>query len=1089
MSDRNDLTRWNRAGLSRFRYMDGNVATYLERLRSAFADPDRFPYWENVAQAPAGETASERLLEQYYGDRRDWAWEIGRVLARSSHVLTEYIDAYANEGFLGTATQWDNVRRLVEMLDYHPAPPASASTVLVLEAKEDVADTVAAGFQVKYTPADGGAPVVFETLEDIDIDAALNQLRPAEYDRDQDSLSGSTLFLEGQVENLKTGEPLVVEDEKTGVLRTYLIQGTQLHENATQVKIAPRLSYRLTKGYVKVHAKPKERLDPVGPAAKGAEIERVLRVTEEPEGLLPGMVVWISDGKDAYFRRLTHVRGKRLVFATQVGILRLDQARVGRPVVLNVSQQVERTVDQVENVIYVFKTAGDLSRLANQKIADHRVDAQGNKCLPFYTVTAARYHPADSENRNKGYTILTISWQKSDHSFPLDNPQTLLVPPVVPGEWTVDTYLEKVSGHLPVTITTSVPKKTSAGDLAVVVTGSQIAWARLASVVVDLDEEKAELTASKCWRDRGGGDFFVGETTVFGHFKEKLRLQGWQENDRSLTGTRIPLAEAPDVLEKGRTVLVERADDPSASFFTTVARTEDKVLVLSQDLPTGFTYGNCLIAGNVVLAGHGETRGEKVLGSGYATQSSQSFVFEQENVSFVPDATQPSGVRAAIEVRVDGRIWQQVGNFNDSGPTEAHYTVRMTEEGYLKIAFGDGSYGRRLPTASNNVRLTYRVGAGLEGNLPAGSLTKPAKPHRLVKAVRQPMAATGGNDTEGVESLRENAPATLLTLERAVSLTDFAYLAMSQSSVWQARAFSRPTGLGRNEKIEIVVVPSGGGDLGALGQTLTEFLLARAIPGVEINVLPYQPRTFALEVLLSVNTEEYDPEDVVTDVKTELEETFSLEKRKLGQNLFLSEVYQVVESVTGVDHSQVIINGDRAVRRVAANDHEVLTVAQVLVDYEGSETATAPSGPTSTDTKPEPEPRKLIGRRSIQVIQGVGSRYAATLRNLGVRTLEDLQSFDPDRTTVGISRVRLWEFKTKAKVILEFDMDRSRLASLMDRSLLALVHSTSADLVRQSGETTEFIEELKTRLRLLQIAMDEKVFGAVTLRELVRELA
>ena len=1088
MSNR-DLTRWNRAGLSRFRYMDGNVVTYMERLRCAFADPDRFPHWENVAQVPAGETASEHLLDQYYGDRRDWAWEIGRVLARSSHVLTEYIDAYANEGFLGTATQWDNVRRLVEMLDYHPAPPASASTLLVLEVKKGVADTVDAGFQVKYSPADGGAPVVFETLEDIDIDAVLNKLRPAEYDRDQDSLSGTTLFLEEQVEDLKTGEPLVLEDEKTGVLRTYLIQGTHLHENATEVKVTPRLPHRLQKGYVKVHVKPKERLDPLGPAAKGAEIQRVLRVTEEPEGLLPGMVVWISDGKEAYFRRLAHVRGKRLVFATEVGILRLDQARVGRPVVLNISEQVERPVDQGENVIYVFKAAGDWSRLAKQKIADHRVDVQGNKCLPFYTVIAARYHPADSENRNKRYTILTISWQKSDSfdSFPLDNPQTLLVPPAVPGEWTVDTYLEKVSGHLPVTITTSVPKKTSAGDLAVVVTGSQVAWTRLASVVVDLEGEKAELIASGGWENRGGSDFFLGETTVYGHFKEELRLQGWQKNDRILTGACIPLSEAPDDLEKGRTVLVERADNPSASFFTTVSKTEAKDLVLSQDLPTGFTYGNCLIAGNVVLAGHGETKGEKVLGSGDATQSSQFFVFEQENVCFVPDATQPSGVSAAIEVRVESRTWQQVGSLNDSDPTDPHYTVRITEEGYLKIAFGDGAHGRRLPTGSNNVRLIYRVGTGLEGNLPAGSLTKPAKPHRLVKAVRQPAAAIGGNDMEGVESLRENAPATLLTLDRAVSLTDFAYLAMSQSSVWQARAFSRPTGLGRNEKIEVVVVPSGGGNLGFLSQTLTEFLLARAIPGVEINVLPYQPRTFVLDVLLSVNTEEYDPEDVASDVKTELEETFSLEKRKLGQDLFLSEVYEVVESVTGVEHSQVIINGDRTVRRVPADDQEVLTAGQILVDYEGSGTVTTPSGLTPIDT--EPEPRKLIGRRSVQVIQGVGSRYTAILRNLSVRTLEDLQGFDPDRTTVSISRVRLWEFKTKTGVILGFDMDRTRLAFLLDRSLLDLAHSASADLVRQSGETTEFIEELKTRLRLLQIAMDEKVFGVVTLRELVTEMS
>jgi len=129
MSTGTDLTRWNRAGLSRFRYVDGNAVTFLELLRAELAS--RFPGWQEVKALPSTETEGERqerMLEQYHAPRRDWAWEIARVLARASHVLTEHLDVYANEGFLGTATQWDSVRRLVEMIDYHPAPPASASS-------------------------------------------------------------------------------------------------------------------------------------------------------------------------------------------------------------------------------------------------------------------------------------------------------------------------------------------------------------------------------------------------------------------------------------------------------------------------------------------------------------------------------------------------------------------------------------------------------------------------------------------------------------------------------------------------------------------------------------------------------------------------------------------------------------------------------------------------------------------------------------------------------------------------------------------------------------------------------------------------
>lgn len=932
MNTGTDLTRWNRAGLRRFRYVDGNAVTFLELLRAELAD--RFHHWQEITGIPAAESEGERqerMLEQYRASRRDWAWEIVRVLSRSSHVLAEHLDAYANEGFLGTATQWDPLRRLVEMIDYHPAPPASASTRLVIEAKE--AGTLPAGFAVKHTPSDGSAPVVFETLEELKVDPLLNSLRSAEHDRNQERLGGHALLLEGEVADLKTGEPLVLEDEQNGILRAYLVMGSRAVSGNTEVRVTPRLSSRLRKGYTVIHAKPAERLAPKGPAAKGAEVERVLRLTGEPEGLLPGMVILVSDGAVSLYRRVVSVRGKRLVLDTDVGPLRLDTAWAGYPVTITVSAQEERPVDQPDAVIYALRVAGDWSRLAGLRVAHDTVDARKIKRLPFYTVTAARYHPADSGHVRKGYTILTLSWLKSDHPFPLDNPQTLLVPPVGSGPWRTDSYLEKKDGSLTAAIVTGKPKKTTAGDLAVVVTGQQAAWARLASVSVDLEQEEATFTAEGGWKDRGGGDFFLAETTVYAHFKETLRTVAWQENSVPLTGRRIPLEAAPPALEKGRVVIVERTDDPTASFFTTVTRLEGSTLVLARDMASGFTRGNTFIAGNVVLFGHGENKGEKVLGSGDATRASQSFVLAEAGVSFVADPAQSAGVRAAMDLTVTGRRWRQVESFASSGPTDPHYTVHMTEAGYLLVTFGDGVNGRRLPTGVNNVRAVFRSGAGLGGNLPAGSLVKPARPHRLVEKVRQPLPATGGNDREGAESLRENAPATLLTLERAVSLDDFAWLATGQSSVWQARAFSRPAGLGRNDKVEVVVVPAGGGELGTLAATLTDFLVAHALPEVEVTVVPYEPRTFSLEVLLTVETGR-NPDLVTAAVKSALQDAFSLRKRKLGQDLFLSEVYQVVEETTGVEHSVAVINGDRTVRREAVADREVLTLGQLVVSVE-----------------------------------------------------------------------------------------------------------------------------------------------------------
>jgi len=155
----------------------------------------------------------------------------------------------------------------------------------------------------------------------------------------------------------------------------------------------------------------------------------------------------------------------------------------------------------------------------------------------------------------------------------------------------------------------------------------------------------------------------------------------------------------------------------------------------------------------------------------------------------------------------------------------------------------------------------------------------------------------------GVGLLRENAPPTVLTLERAVSISDFARLAASHSSVWQAGAFVRPDSGGRGELIEVVVVPAGGGELGALETVLQDYLLSHALPGVQVAITLFDSLQPQVDVTLHIDIDQYDMETVEADVRAALLDTFSLQHRKLGQNLYLSEIYAVVENITGVERS------------------------------------------------------------------------------------------------------------------------------------------------------------------------------------------
>ena len=163
-----DLTRWNRAGLDRVRYVDGAAAEWLEYLRichlllyarsdavsdalsddpeswrAAFRDGafqdgtavdvaasalrSAWPRSRMAGAPPPQATYAERLRAQYDHIPLDQTGQISRAFARALHILTETLDAYANEGLLATATQEMHLRRLLEMIAFRPVPPASST--------------------------------------------------------------------------------------------------------------------------------------------------------------------------------------------------------------------------------------------------------------------------------------------------------------------------------------------------------------------------------------------------------------------------------------------------------------------------------------------------------------------------------------------------------------------------------------------------------------------------------------------------------------------------------------------------------------------------------------------------------------------------------------------------------------------------------------------------------------------------------------------------------------------------------------------------------------------------------------------------
>jgi baseplate J-like protein len=108
--------------------------------------------------------------------------DLGRGLldcfALGLHVLWTYHEAWADEGFLATARLAASVRRLVELVGYHPDPGFSAAGLQHFRCKEGAAAALPPGFRVTAKAAGDRDAAVYETLRALDVSSSRNELRP-----------------------------------------------------------------------------------------------------------------------------------------------------------------------------------------------------------------------------------------------------------------------------------------------------------------------------------------------------------------------------------------------------------------------------------------------------------------------------------------------------------------------------------------------------------------------------------------------------------------------------------------------------------------------------------------------------------------------------------------------------------------------------------------------------------------------------------------------------------------------------------------------------------------------------------------------
>ena len=304
------------------------------------------------------------------------------------------------------------------------------------------------------------------------------------------------------------------------------------------------------------------------------------------------------------------------------------------------------------------------------------------------------------------------------------------------------------------------------------------------------------------------------------------------------------------------------------------------------------------INANVARSTNGESVAE-ILGSGDAATAGQRFFLRRPPLTYVP-SDEPSGAETTLEVRVDEVLWEPRTSLYGAGPDEPVYTVRHDDDGYAKVIFGDGRQGARLPTGASNVVARYRSGVGLAGEVGEGKLTVLQTKPLGIREATNPVAASGGADPESLDDARAGAPVTVRTLDRIVSLEDYADFARAFAGVGKAEATELWDGQGR---IVAVTIGSASGGTVAEGddlrRNLADAIAAARAPLEPFRVTTFQPLLFDVTAGVAVDAR-YIAESVLADVHAALLDAYGFTRRRFGQPVTAAEVITTIHGVEGV---------------------------------------------------------------------------------------------------------------------------------------------------------------------------------------------
>lgn len=272
--------------------------------------------------------------------------------------------------------------------------------------------------------------------------------------------------------------------------------------------------------------------------------------------------------------------------------------------------------------------------------------------------------------------------------------------------------------------------------------------------------------------------------------------------------------------------------------------------------------------------------------------------------------TQTPVIEASLDIYMDEGsgetvVWRRVDHLIEWGAADRVFASFTDENNLVHVRFGDGVNGK-VPAALTIINAGYRVGGGEVGNVGPSSITTMDSSVFGVVSVTNVLAATGGQNAETLDQIRTNAPASLISLNRAVSAEDYESLARKVPSIAKSSAQTEVY-----TNVLLYVAPIGGG-LDSAGlpivvkdarkQELLDYLASRKPAPTTVTLADpvYVPIDISIELVVAP---QYNRKTIETAVRRALLDVLSYDNVDFGQRVSAGAVFGAVTSVLGVGYS------------------------------------------------------------------------------------------------------------------------------------------------------------------------------------------